>query len=303
MANAASAPSAAATMTHCTAREASPATNKPGRCVVSYFPVCTVPFSFNLTPELEEEIRSLRLAGREEHRAARQPAAAFEDDLRQLTVTPFEAGHAVFADRNAVARQTCAPVVVDLAGPVGAQDEIPAPAGQLERETEAAFPVAVDGNRPIADLPAVAIRAVKHAAPVEIEKALDRGQVVDDAGRQEELARPDPLPALERDLEPRVASALRGRQHARPGPKPSRTDAARSRASRRNSRGEMPSRVRYPCIAWEAALRGCPVSSTRTDRRQRPEHQRSTQTSRAGPDDDGVEHQTRFVGRGSRRVL
>ncbi len=50
MAKAASAPSAAATTTHCTARDASPATNSPGRCVVSYLPVRTVPLSLNSQP-------------------------------------------------------------------------------------------------------------------------------------------------------------------------------------------------------------------------------------------------------------
>src|SRR4029078_944962 len=45
IANAASAPSAAATTTHCTARDASPATYSPGRGVASYLPVRTVPFS------------------------------------------------------------------------------------------------------------------------------------------------------------------------------------------------------------------------------------------------------------------
>src|SRR5215204_1177164 len=42
------------------------------------------------------------------------------------------------------------------------------------------------------------------------------------------------------------------------------------RAIWRNSLGGMPSRVRNPCMAWDAALRGCPVSQTSTRRRLRP---------------------------------
>src|SRR4029078_2011218 len=45
IANAASAPSAAATTTHCTARDASPATKSPERWVDAYVPVRTVPLS------------------------------------------------------------------------------------------------------------------------------------------------------------------------------------------------------------------------------------------------------------------
>src|SRR6185437_5896689 len=50
IANAASAPSAAATTTHWTARDASPATYSPARSVVSYGPVRTVPLSFISQP-------------------------------------------------------------------------------------------------------------------------------------------------------------------------------------------------------------------------------------------------------------
>jgi hypothetical protein len=63
MANAASAPSAAATTTHCTARDASPATKSPRRWVVSHLPVRTVPFSLNSQPRrVSRRERLLRLA-------------------------------------------------------------------------------------------------------------------------------------------------------------------------------------------------------------------------------------------------
>src|SRR5687768_6843492 len=54
-----------------------------------------------------------------------------------------------------------------------------------------------------------------------------------------------------------------------------------SRASPRNSSGGMPSRVRKPCMACEASLRGCPLSQTSTLRRHRPST--SAALSPAGP--------------------
>ena len=75
-----------------------------------------------------------------------------------------------------------APVVVDLRRAIGAEHEVAAPGGQLERQAEAALAAAVDRERPIAHFPAVAVRAVEDAAAVQLGEAGDRRQVVDDAG-------------------------------------------------------------------------------------------------------------------------
>ena len=64
--------------------------------------------------------------------------------------------------------------------------------------------------------------------------------------------------------------------------------ASSSRASRRNSAGGVPSRVRKPCSACDAALRFLPLSNDQHRAPAAAEHQRRAQAGGTGADDDDV---------------
>ena len=171
MANAASAPSAAATMTHCTAREASPATKSPEvrRLVLAGAHGALV---VELAAQTHRQLRPLGLAGREEQRAAGQRARRRRTRCaRSMPSRP--SSRATRSSRSAMPLRSsrARSVPVDLGRTVGAQHEVAAPGGQLERQSETARARAVDGDRLVAHLPAVAVRTVKHAAAVELAEA------------------------------------------------------------------------------------------------------------------------------------
>ena len=111
---------------------------------------------------------------------------------------------------DAMARQPLETLRVDLRRAVGAQHEIAAPGGELERQADAAVAAAVDRQRLIAHLPSVAVRTVEDAAAVQLAEAGNVGQVVDDAGGEEELAGVHFFAGRERDAEAAVGPALRG---------------------------------------------------------------------------------------------
>ena len=99
MANAASAPSAAATITHCTARDASPATKRPGRCVFSYLPVRDRTLVVQLATEMDRKLGLLELAGREEQRPARQRVRAVRSTTRsRMPSRALQRRHPLLAD-------------------------------------------------------------------------------------------------------------------------------------------------------------------------------------------------------------
>ena len=124
IAKAASAPSAAATITHCTARDASPATNSPGRCVVSYLPVAIGSLVVDFAAETDRQLRLLELAGGEEQRAPWQRVAVFEDHALEHPVGALESRDPVLPNVDAVALQTRESLRIDLGRPVGAQHEV-----------------------------------------------------------------------------------------------------------------------------------------------------------------------------------
>ena len=164
---------------------------------------------------------------------------------------------------------------------VRAQHEIAAPAGQLERQPQPARAAAVDRQRLIAHFPAVAVRTVEHArrrsssrkpgisgrlstTPVAISSLRDWSAAPSASvtwNRESRHSAADDFDVAQ--LHGVVAAQLLARR------------SAGTRAAR------MPSRVRKPCIAREAALRGLPVSHTSTRRRQRPSI--SAALSPAGP--------------------
>ena len=135
-----------------------------------------------VAPEPEREFRLLCLAGREEHRIPRQRRSAREDDALEPAVA-LEPNEPFLADRDAVAGQPLQPLAVDTGRAVGAQHQIAAPAGQLQRQAESAHSAAVDGQRPVAHFPAVAVGAVEDAHAVQVAEAGNVGQIVGDPRR------------------------------------------------------------------------------------------------------------------------
>ena len=177
MANAASAPSAAATTTHCTARDASPATNSPGRCVVSYLPVRTVPLSLNSQPSRIEQIRALILPGREEQRAPRSSGSPWceHDPAAGCRRHPFQAGDALLAHGDA----DCGRAVRGSSASISEAPSVHSTRSRLQAVSssataDAAVAAAVDRQRLIAQLPSVAVRTMEHAATVQLAEAGNR---------------------------------------------------------------------------------------------------------------------------------
>ena len=67
---------------------------------------------------------------------------------------------------------------------VCAQNEVGAPRGELQRQPCAVLSGSADGERLIANFPAVAVRTMEDAAAVERLKSLDLWQEIHDASRQ-----------------------------------------------------------------------------------------------------------------------
>ncbi len=74
-----------------------------------------------------------------------------------------------------------------VARAVGAQQNVAAPARQLERQSVPALPAAVARRERFpAQLPAVAVRAMKHTLSIEVPESGNVRDVVHDTGRQEQ---------------------------------------------------------------------------------------------------------------------
>ena len=289
MAKAASAPSAAATTTHWTARDASPATNSPGRWVVSYLPVSTVPFSFIRHPRRVASSDCCSWPGREKQRAPIERRAGGEHDPLEAIACPSR--------RTTRSSRTRMPWRSRRARSSGAISDGPSvqstrsrlqPVSSSDRPS-AALAAAVDRERLIAHFPAVAVRTVEDAHAVELAEAGNVRQVVGDAGRDQQLARLQRRPVGERDVEPRVA-ALGGGDldvadlHGLVRPQLLARDPQElARRRCRRARGTRAWRARRRCADGR-------VSQTSTRRRQRPRI--SAALSPAGPraDDDDVVH-------------
>src|SRR4051812_1329074 len=99
----------------------------------------------------------------------------------------FDRGNRFGVHGDAVARQALAQPALD-GDAVGADDDVRAPRFQTEREPGHSSPAAVRREAAIAPLPPVTVRAMKDRAPVAFIESRDRWKIVDDAGREEEIA-------------------------------------------------------------------------------------------------------------------
>ena len=119
-------------------------------------------------------------------------------------------------------------------------------------------------DRLVAHLPAVTVRAMQEIAAPTLASALDIGQLVGGAGREQHLSRLDIAAAGEPQYEAvlRVHHAVFDELHAvAPDLRVPGTEQFR--------RG-VPSRDRNPCMCAAGALRGVPASMITTRRLARP---------------------------------
>src|SRR2546425_2410217 len=128
------------------------------------------------------------LAGREEQRVATQRIARFERDARELAVAVVDPRNRLGTNADAVLREPLAQPPAHPAA-VRADDDVGAPGFQTERQSGGVGAQTHRREAPIAPFPAVAIRTMKDRAAVAVVEARDGRQIVDDAGRDEEIAR------------------------------------------------------------------------------------------------------------------
>ena len=81
----------------------------------------------------------------------------------------------LLAEPHAGGGEHCPITVAELWRPVGQQDDVAAPTGHDERRADGLGPAAVHRQREVADLPAVAERAVEHRPAPERLDARQRG--------------------------------------------------------------------------------------------------------------------------------
>ena len=108
MAKAASAPSAAATTTHWTARDASPANQEPPEVGALVLSGSHSPLVVELAAETHGERGLLRLTGGEEQRTPIERFPLRKNDSTQNAVITFQANDTVLSDRDPVVTQALA---------------------------------------------------------------------------------------------------------------------------------------------------------------------------------------------------
>src|SRR3989337_379936 len=105
--------------------------------------------------------------------------------MLQNAVMPFERRDPVLADGDAVALELRQLFGLEPRGPIRTEAQTPAPHRQLERQAERAAPLPVDRDGLIAELPAVAVRAVEDALAIQFADAVNLRKVVHHARRDE----------------------------------------------------------------------------------------------------------------------
>src|SRR4029077_16572985 len=127
---------------------------------------------------------------------------------RELTVVVVqELLDRLAADEHAVAREATALRRVE-ARAVRADEDVLAPRPQSQREADDVLAAAECGEPAIAALPPVAVRAVEDRSAVALFESVDRRQVVDHAGGDEQIA-PGLLDAVAQADAKAVGLALR----------------------------------------------------------------------------------------------
>src|SRR5437762_998647 len=110
------------------------------------------PLVVELATESNRELRALKLSRSEKHGAAWKRLSGSEQDPVKKAVAAFQTSDALFADGNVVPLEAFAIAGANLRRPVRAQNEVASPRGQLQRQSNAAISLSVNGDRLISNL-------------------------------------------------------------------------------------------------------------------------------------------------------
>ena len=281
MANAASAPSAAATIDPLNCPRRIPGDEQSGQVRGLVLPGRTVPLSLNSQPSRIEQIRLLRLTGREEHGAAASRLPSVNTISLNMPSRPFS--RAMRSSRTAI------PLRASRARPSASISHGPRCTGRdlgSSRSARARVRGRVHRSR--------RRRSADCGPPSRRSKDSERrcGRRTRECASMSGTLSTTPvarsnLRARTRSPPSSVTSNRLSEPHSRGHDLriPNRHRLVLMQLARARAAGiraaSTPSRERNPCIAWEAAFLGVPVSKTSDRRRQRPSI--SAALSPAGP--------------------
>ncbi len=154
-------------------------------------------FASRAATEVEGEARRLFPTEREEEGPAFERRAVGQTDALEARPLAFEGEDPAPVHGDAQLGELALLCGAQGGRPVGAQDDILRPAGQLAGQSEASAPPAVDRDRLIAVLPAVAVGTVMDARPVTLREARDLRQAVGDSRREDDPSAGEPAATLE----------------------------------------------------------------------------------------------------------
>jgi hypothetical protein len=131
------------------------------------------------------ELRLRVLTRGEEDDVTRESIARLECDRGEPSVLVFQPRDPFRADADAVAREAVAAVAAERLT-VRAHHRVAAPRPQPERQSDRVAAAAQRRDSLVAPFPSVTVRTVKHRSAVAFFEAANAGQIVYDAGRDEE---------------------------------------------------------------------------------------------------------------------
>lgn len=155
----------------------------------------------DLAAKHSRQARSLALIGGKELGTTWNDTASREANVKASLIGSDQLDNRILAKPNPVAGEAIAIVARDAALPIGAQEDVSTPEGQLEREVDPMPAPAEDGDGTVPHLPSVADRAGEYGTS---EAFPHPGHVRDDVGDprcDEELAAGQPLARLEAKVE------------------------------------------------------------------------------------------------------
>src|SRR5437588_4459909 len=231
----------------------------------------------------------------EEQRVALQGRSILEHDRMQFSIVVIEALGSLDAQVDLIARETRAKAAVERRS-VGEHDDFGAPGLQSERERDRFCAGAERGEPPVAPLPSIAVRAVKHRPAVARVEAGDARQIVDNARGDQQITRIFLASTGEHDA---VAVSNRtsvGHADASEfdavGGELTASEIVQLAGSDPVAREEAVQRPRA-AITWLAEIAEQHAAAAAT------QHQRRAQACRTPADDDYVEHRSRAAARPS----
>jgi len=161
------------------------ARNARGRALRTLNAIVSIEFA----PELFAERRALTLRRRKEERAARDDSAGGKTDGAQLIAFAFETLDRILDHGDPGTIEPFALFARKLRLSIRAQDQVRAPMQDFERKVDGLIASAINSERFIAMLPAIAIWAMMDRPPIKLVESSQRGTCVDQSGREKKSSR------------------------------------------------------------------------------------------------------------------